>query len=127
MKRNLLQWTLPLVAMVVLIVVARGDDPQNSIKEVMKKANSSADKSKPTLAAKVISGKASKEEKEELLALYKDLAATKCPRGDEKDWTKRTEVLVKAAEAVVNGDKGAEAKPKKANDCMGCHTGHKGR
>src|SRR5262245_43002936 len=99
-----------------LMVVARGDDPQNSIKEVMRKASASADRSKPTLCAKVISGRASKEEKDELLALYKDLAASKCPRSDEKDWTKRTEALVKAAEAVVNGDKGAEAKLKKVND-----------
>ena len=127
MKRNLLQWTVALFGVIALMVVARGDDPQNNIKEVMRKANGSADKSKPTLCAKVISGKASKEEKDELLALYKDLAASKCPRGDEKDWTKRTEALVNAAEAVVNGDKGAEAKLKKANDCMGCHTGHKGR
>ena len=127
MKRNLLHWTVAFFGLVALIVVARGDDPQNSIKEVMKKANGSADKSKPALSAKVASGKASKEEKNELLSLYKDLAASKCPRGDENDWTKRTEALVKAAEAVVNGDKGAEAKLKKANDCMGCHTGHKGR
>ncbi|HEV3145993.1 MAG TPA: hypothetical protein VGZ47_19055 [Gemmataceae bacterium] len=125
--RILLQWAVAFVAVVGLIVMVRGDDPQTSIKDVMKKANAPADKGKPALSAKVAGGKASKDEKEELLALYKDLAGNKNPRGDEKDWSKRTDALVKAAEAVVNGDRGAEAKLKKANDCMGCHVGHKGR
>jgi hypothetical protein len=127
LMRNLLRCGVAVGALVAFIVVARGDDPSKSIKEVMRSANAPPEKGKPSLWEKFSKGKASDDEKKELASLYKELAGSKCPKGDEKDWAKRIDVLVKAAEAVANGDKGADAKLKKANDCMGCHTTHKGR
>ena len=71
------------------------------------------------LCKKVASGKASDEEKAQLIALFTDLAANKCPKGDDDDWKTRTQALLKAAKA---DDAGAL---KKAADCKGCHSEHK--
>jgi hypothetical protein len=127
LMRNLMRWAMAIGVMAAFIVVARGDDPSKSIKEVMRSANAPPEKGKPSLWDKFSKGKANEDEKKELASLYKELGGSKCPKGDEKDWAKRIDALVKAAEAVANGDKGADAKLKKANDCMGCHTMHKGR
>src|SRR6516164_7790345 len=92
---------LMLIAVVGLNLRA-GDDPK-PIKEIMGKAH------KDGLLKKVSSGKASGDEKKELLALYEDLAKNKPPMGDEADWKTRTEAMVKAAKAVVDtGDKKSE-------------------
>ena len=93
---------------------AKDKDPV-SIKVVMQKAM------KGGLCGKVASGKASEDEKKQLIALFTDLAANKCPKGDEKDWKERTSALLAAAKAD-------DAKAlKKAADCKGCHSEHKGK
>jgi hypothetical protein len=84
-----------------------------SIKTVMKKAM------KGGLCGKVASGKASDDEKKQLVALFTDLAANKPPKGDEADWKTRTKALLDAAKA----DDGKALK--KAADCKGCHSTHK--
>ncbi len=84
-----------------------------SIKVVMQKAM------KGGLCSKVASGKASDEEKAKLVALFTDLAAAKCPKGDEASWTAKTKALLDAAKS---GDGKAL---KKAADCKGCHSAHK--
>jgi hypothetical protein len=90
-----------------------------AIKAIMKKAHTPAKKGEATLRDKVISGKATDDEKKELIALYTDLAANKCPKGDADDWKTRTAAILKAAKA----DDGKELK--KASDCKGCHSMHK--
>jgi hypothetical protein len=82
----------------------------------MKKAHTG----KPSLLAKVTGGTANAEEKKELVALYTDLAANKCPKGDAKDWKERTQAILKAAK-----DDDAKAL-KKATNCQACHSEHKG-
>lgn len=95
------------------------DAPKNSIQDVMQQAH------KGGLLKKVTEGKGSKQDKADLLEMYTDLAKNKPPKGDEKSWKAKTDPIVAAAKAVVAGDKGAEAKLKKAVDCMACHSVHK--
>jgi hypothetical protein len=90
-----------------------GDKKPASIKVVMQKAM------KGGLCGKVASGKASDDEKKQLVALFTDLAAAKCPKGEEADWKARTTALLEAAKS---GDGKAL---KKAADCKGCHSTHK--
>src|SRR5436309_3496267 len=95
------------------------DAPKNSIQDVMQQAH------KGGLLKKVTEGKGSKQDKADLLEMYTDLSKNKPPKGDDKSWKAKTDPIVTAAKAVVAGDKGAEAKLKKAVDCMGCHSVHK--
>jgi len=95
---------------------------ENSIKDVMKKAH----QGKPALCAKCASGKATKEEKEQLVALYEDLAKAEPPKGDKESWKAKTEALLKAAKGMAKDEKEATAAFKKALDCKGCHSAHKG-
>jgi hypothetical protein len=97
---------------------SQGGDKKDpvAIKVVMQKAM------KGGLCGKVASGKASDEEVATLISLFTDLAANKCPKGDEASWKKRTEALVKGAKAAKE-DGGKSLK--KAADCKGCHSEHK--
>jgi hypothetical protein len=123
--RNLLRAAAALALVMGIILFAYGDDPKHTIKEVMKTAH------KDGLLKKVTSDKASKEEKEELVSLYKDLAANKPPKNDDEDWKTRTSAMVDAAEAVVKAEgadvKKAETKLGMTVKCMDCHSMHKGK
>jgi hypothetical protein len=100
---------------------AADDKPKYSIKEVMKGAHSG----KPKLCEKVATGKASKEEKEQLVAYYTALTQNKPPMGDAGSWKEKTEALVAAAKACLADDKEGPAKLKKAVNCGACHGVHK--
>jgi hypothetical protein len=89
-----------------------GKDPV-SIKIVMKKAMKSG------LYGKVAGGKASDDEKKQLVDLFTDLAANKAPKGNADNWKKRTTEMLEAAKS---GDTNAL---KKAVDCKACHDEHK--
>ncbi|MBI5757157.1 MAG: hypothetical protein HZA46_01415 [Planctomycetales bacterium] len=105
----------------IVATVARADDKAKfTIAEVMKKAHGGS-----KLANKVADGKASKEDKEMLLDLYKALASGKPSKGDAKSWKEKTEALVAAAESAVKGDADAGEKLTKAKDCKSCHMVHK--
>jgi len=88
---------------------AQKDVKEMSVKEIMVKAHG-----KDALRNKVMNGKASNDEKKQLIDLYTALAAVKAPRGDENDWKERTKKVV---ELVKTGD---PADLKKV-DCKGCH------
>lgn len=92
--------------------VEGGKEPV-AIKVVMQKAM------KGGLCGKVASGKASDEEKKQLIALFTDLAKNKCPKGDEDSWKAKTKALLDAAKA---DDTKAL---KKAANCAACHKAHK--
>lgn len=96
-------------------------DPKYSIKEIMKLAHVG----KPALCAKAVQGKATPDEKKKLLELYEALSAQKPPKGDADAWKQKTAALVEAAKALVDDDKDAIAKYKKALNCAGCHKEHK--
>jgi hypothetical protein len=98
-------------------------DKDLTIKEVMKKAHTG----KPKLCEKVVSGKATKEEKQELVDLYTAMAKDKPPKGDADSWKDKTEALVAAAKSCLADDKDGPDKLKKAVNCKSCHEAHKGK
>jgi len=87
-----------------------------TIKEVMKKAHA-----KGALLDKFKEGKASSEEKKQLISLYEALAANTPPKGEAAAWKEKTEALVKA---VKTNDVEAV---KKAASCAACHSEFKGK
>ncbi len=96
------------------------DDPEITIKEVMKTAM------KGGLAKTTIEGKATAEQEAELLKLFKALAANSPPRGDKASWDEKTVALVNAAQAVVDKKPDASTTLKTAVNCKACHDLHKG-
>lgn len=119
--RKMLSMAVVAMTVVGIVGLARAADPK-SIKDVMKEAHGGGANS---LRAKAVGAKGEKEDKEKLLALYKDLAANKPPKGDEKGWETKTKAIVAAAEALVKGDKGAAAKVNMTTNCAMCHKEHK--
>ena len=110
------------LVVVVGLLVALGDNlaqekekPKHTIKEVMKKAM------KGGLCAKVAGGKASDEEKKELVELFTSLTKNTPPKGEAASWKEKTSALLEAA------TKGDGAALKTAANCMNCHTEHKGK
>jgi hypothetical protein len=89
-------------------------EPKHSIKEVMKVAM------KGGLCAKVAGGKASDEEKKQLVELFTSLSKQKPPAGDAAAFKERAEGLLKAAK------EGDGATLKKLANCGTCHKAFKG-
>ena len=92
-----------------------------SIKSVMKAAH----KKPNEILKKTALGKSSKEEQKRLLALYKIMAQHAPPKGDAKAWKTKTDLLVKATEAVIAGKPDAKKMLSKASNCKSCHAAHK--
>ena len=121
--RKLVTVALVAVAAIGVVSLIRAEE-KKSIKDVMKAAHVGGEKS---LIFKIAGGKGTKEDAEKLVALYKDLAANTPKKGEEASWKEKTEAMIKAAEAVVNGDEGAPAKLKATVNCMNCHKEHRGK
>ena len=109
------------LALAINLSTDGADEKPVAIKEVMKTCM------KGGLCTKVASGKATAEEKKKLVALFEDLHKNKPPKGDEENWKKMTTALVDAAKAAAEGKEGAGDALKKAANCMGCHSAHKGK
>ena len=93
--------------------------PKHTIKEVMAKAH------KGGLLQKVADGKASPEEKTELLDLYISLSENEPPQGDPASFHVLADKAVLGAAKVVVGREGAEKEIKNAVACPVCHKAHK--
>ena len=108
------------------VVSAQNDDKapkaKHTIKVVMKKAMGGGAKS---LLSKVKSGKASKEEKDQLLDLTISLLDNKPKKGDQGSWIGKAGRLTVAAARVAVGRKGAEKELAAAANCGACHKAHK--
>lgn len=106
-------------------VLGEDDKPKYTIKEVMAQAHKGK---MGTLRDKVMKGEASMEERQKLADLYEALAASKPPKGDEKDWKKKTTALAEAAKALVKdgSDKKAIGVIQKGSNCKICHEAFKG-
>ncbi len=114
--------TLGLCAIVIIpsMLVASGDKPQYTIKEVMKRAHG-----KNNLVKKIALGTATAEDKKELISFYESLGKIVPPRGDADAWKKRTTELLAAAKEAVEGGKEKFPRLRKAVDCQTCHDAHK--
>lgn len=98
---------------------ADDEKPNVTTKEVMKRAL------KGPLTKKAATGKASDDEKKELLKLFQAMAKNDPPKGDADSWKAKNAALVKAAKAIVEGEQGAAAALTKAANCKNCHSEHK--
>jgi hypothetical protein len=92
-------------------------EPKYTIKEVMKKAHAG----KGAIMKAVAAGKASDEEKQELVELYTALAMNKPPMGDEGEWKEQTGKMLQAAKKAAKGDEKAAASLTKIVNCGACH------
>ncbi len=113
--------TMGLVSGLGMFRAADDAKPKYTIEDVMKKGM----KGKPSLCAKVASGKASKDDQKKLLEMFECLCKSKPPKGDEGDWKKRTEELVSATKEVINGKAAGGKALQKAANCKACHQAHK--
>src|SRR5579884_2975577 len=98
--------------------------PKYDIEEIMQKAHK-APKGKASLLQQVIKGKASEEQKKQLLEYYQELAKNKPPKGDAKDWKRRTNALIVAAQDALAGKPNAARALQSAAKCGDCHKAHK--
>ena len=92
-----------------------------TIKDVMNQAH----KKPKQLLKKAATGRATDAEKAELLTLYKALAAATPSKGDKSQWQERTDAMVSAAQAAVDGKPDAGTLLTKAANCAACHSAHK--
>jgi cytochrome c553 len=103
-----------------LVGIAGADSkPKYTIKQIMK------DGLKGGLAKKVIEGKATSQEKIQLLDYTIALYETKPKKGDPAGWTKLTGDLVAAAAKVAIDPKASTEALGKAVNCKACHNKHK--
>jgi hypothetical protein len=101
--------------------------PKYSIKQVMSQAHRKPDKSSTSLSDKVVDGKASKDEQTKLLELYTALGGNKPPKGETEAWKDRANAITTAIKDVMDGKDGSDVDLRKALNCKGCHTSHRGR
>ena len=92
-----------------------------TIKDVMNQAH----KKPKELLKKAATGRATDAEKAELLELYKAMAAATPPKGDKTEWQERTDAMVSAAQAAIDGKPDAGTLLTKAANCAACHSAHK--
>ncbi len=119
-------FALSALAVVILAISSSygADDPKYTIKEVMNQAHGGMQNS---LYAKVLTGKASQEEKDQLVDLYSALPDNKPNKGSAQSWKTKTTALLDAAKAVAENKNNSINKLKSANNCMSCHSSHRGR
>lgn len=94
--------------------------PKHAIKDVMAKAMKG-----DALNKKVLSGKASPEEKLQLLDMFISLVEAKPPKGDEASWQRFAGSAALAAAKVAVGRDDALTELKEATNCAKCHKAHK--
>ena len=112
-----------IAALSLLLVMGEndaGEKAKHTIPQVMAKAM------KGGLCKKVASGKASDEEKEQLVELFTSLNKNTPPMGDAKDWQKKTGALLDAAKKAAKGDEKAAKSLGTLANCAACHKAHKG-
>lgn len=107
------------IGLPVIAADGDGDKPKLKTKQIMKEAF------KGGLVKKVGSGKASAEDAKKLHGMITALSKNKPKKGDAESWKKLTDALVKASQAVVDGDKDAGKGLMKAANCKACHKVHK--
>jgi hypothetical protein len=118
-----------LLAGLALSRAADDPKPKYSVKEVMQKAHrDDPDKDIVSIYSKITkTGKATDDDKKQLVELYTALGQNNPPKGDADSWKAKTDALLTAAKEVADGkDKGVDDL-RKAADCRGCHMAHKAK
>jgi hypothetical protein len=110
-----------LLLIVTAVFLVAAQDKKLTIVEIMKKTHEQGGEE---LMKKVANGKASKEEKQLLVDLYKMMAEHKPSKGSEESWKEKTKLLIEAAEEALKGNSGAGQKLKRAANCQACHDVH---
>ena len=106
--------------------LAEDDTGKDTIKNIMKKCmNDEEQNLNDGLCKKVATGKATQEEKDQLVAMLTALTKLEPPKGETPSWQQKTGALLAAAKSVIAGDKGAGVKLANAADCKGCHSAHR--
>lgn len=121
MRLRVLMFAIALIAFFGAVSSYGQDKAKYKTSEVMEKCM------KGGLCKKVADGKASKEEKAELVTYFTALAENKPGKGDAKSWEEKTKALVDAAKLCAADDKDGPAKLKAAANCKACHDVHKGK
>jgi hypothetical protein len=109
------------VAVTGRLVAEDKDKPKRNIEVVMQKAHKEGGKN--SLRARVLAGKASKEDLNLLVELYTDLSKNTPKKGDKTLWKKKTTEILAAAQKVKAAptDTAALRALNKATACMACH------
>lgn len=115
---------LLLAASLLPLSFASAEDEDNAIKQAMRFAHK-APKGEKKLSEKIVEGTASDADIQKALDLYKKMADTKPPRGDQEAFRGRVAKVVAATEEIVAKKEGATAHYKEAIDCKACHSEHK--
>jgi len=122
MRKFLVAFVIVAFGWVVIAVTGTAQEKAKyTTKEVMQKAH------KGGLMKKVSEGKASADEKKQLIEFYEALAANKPPKGDEAEWKVKTTAILAAARAAADGDDAVAKKLAETVKCMECHQAHKGK
>ncbi len=108
----------------IITSLALAAEETNPIKDAMRFAHK-APKGEKKLSEKIVDGTAPEADIEKALSLYKAMADTKPPKGDQADFKDRVAKLVAATQEVVDKKPDAIAHYKEAANCKACHTEHK--
>ncbi len=101
---------------------AADEKPKYTIEEVMKKIHKPKN---DNVFGRIVGGKGTAEDKKLMVEYYESLPLNKPPKGDQKEWEKRTQAVLAAAKAVEKGgDAKAVATLKAAANCKECHDLH---
>jgi hypothetical protein len=95
--------------------------PDLSISEIMLRAHQPKRQFYRALDQVVISGRATEEEKKQLVGLYEALKRAKPPGGSIESWKRDMDRIVEAARAVASGDDAATGRLLAAINCTVCH------
>lgn len=121
LRNKLIAGSALFCATLMPIVLAEGQKPKYSIKEVMKEIHKGDD----NIGKRALKGEASKEDIARMVEYYQSLPLNDPPRGDKASWMEKTAVLVKAGNDLKAGLPGAVDTYKNAANCKACHTAHK--
>jgi hypothetical protein len=105
--------------MAASLAIAADDD--NPIKKAMQCAHK-APKGEKKLCEKIVEGTATDAEVQTVLKVYKAMADTKPPRGEQAAFKEKVAKLIGATEDVVAKKEGAAAGYKAAVNCKECHS-----
>src|SRR4051812_24090178 len=116
--------TLSLLTVALALALPALAEEDNAIKKAMKYAHK-APQGEKKLNEKIADGTATDEEVKKALELYRAMADTKPPRGDEAAFKDRVAKVVAATEELAAKKPEGVAHYKEAINCKACHSEHK--